>query len=88
MTVTTDNEMTIHEQAHGALTNLNWSHPDFSAGGLNRLLERIGGYDNPNSPDAVVIQRAMDWLEEIAIEITKVEDLLVEANFSFGKIEK
>ena len=47
------------------------------------MLERVGA----DSPDAAVIRRAIDRLEEIAVEITQVENLLTEANFSFGKIE-
>ena len=34
-----------------------------------------------------MIKRAIDRLEEIAYEITEVEDLLSEADFTFGKIE-
>ena len=43
------------------------------------MLERI----DPDSPDAEAIKRAIDRLEEIAVEITRVEDLLTEANFKF-----
>jgi hypothetical protein len=79
----TDSE-TIHEQAQTALFELNCTHPDTGITGLRALFRRIGA----DSPDAEVIKRAIDRLEEIAVEITEVEDLLVEANFTFGKIEK
>ena len=51
---------------------------------LEAVLERIG----PDSPDAAAIQRAIDWLKDIAVEITKVEGLLCEHDFTFGKLEK
>ena len=80
----TDNEIPIHEQAQAALTSLNFRHPDGAATELEGLLERIGA----DSPDSAPIKRAIERLEKIAEEITEVEDLLVEANFSFGKLEK
>jgi len=76
-------DKTIREEAQLALFTLNCSHPDTGIRELGRVLERI----DPDSPDANAIQRAIDRLEEIAVEITRVEDLLTEANFSFGKIE-
>jgi hypothetical protein len=78
----TDNE-TIHDQAQTALTGLNCAHPDTAITGLQGVLARVG----PDSPDAEVIKRAIDRLEEIAHQITKVEDMLSEADFTFGKIE-
>ena len=80
----TDDGMTIHEQVQRALLDLNCSHPDTGISGLQAVLERIG----PDNPDAEPIKRAIDRLEEIAYEITDVEDLLVAADFSFGGIEK
>jgi hypothetical protein len=69
----TDDNVHFLFRAEGFLTNSE----------LGAVLERIGA----DSPDAAVIKQAIDWLDEIAVEITKVADLLVEANFSFGKIE-
>jgi hypothetical protein len=41
---------------------------------------------DPNSPDAELIRRAIDWLEEISQSITGVEgDLLMSANFTFER---
>jgi hypothetical protein len=75
---------TIHEQGQTALFSLNFRHPDGAVTELEAVLERIG----PDSPYAAVIQRAIDWLKEIAVEITKVEGLLCEHDFTFGKLEK
>jgi hypothetical protein len=74
---------TIREQAQTALIDLNCTHPDTGITGLQGVLARIG----PDSPDAPVIQRAIDRLEEIAYEIGDVETMLSEADFTFGKIE-
>ena len=78
-----NNQKTIHEQAQQALLLLNCGHPDEGITELQGVLKRIG----PDSPDAKVISQAIDRLEEIAHEITHVEDMLTEANFTFGKIE-
>jgi hypothetical protein len=77
-------DKTIHEQAQTALLDLNCSHPDTGITELQAVLARV----DPDSPDAEPLKRAIDRLEEIAVEITEVEDLLVEADFTFGKIEK
>jgi hypothetical protein len=78
----TDGE-TVHEQAQTALSMLNCSHPDGSVSYLNGLLERIGD----DSPDAEVIQRGIDRLEELAEGVAKVEYMLADAHFTFGKLE-
>ena len=65
----------LHDQAQTALTDLNCTHPDAGITGLRALFKRIGA----DSPDAEVIKRAIDRLEEIAHEITQVENLLSEA---------
>ena len=75
---------TLHEQAQTALIDLNCTHPDTGITGLQGVLARI----DPLSPDAEVIMRAIDRLEEIAVEITQVEDMLVDHGFEFGRIEK
>jgi hypothetical protein len=81
--VTAMTAATIREQAQWALQMLNCSHPDTGITEFGRVLEHI----DPDSRDARVIQRAIDWLEEIAVEITQVEAMLAQANFTFGKIE-
>ena len=73
----------IHEHAQKALLNINCSHPDGGATGLQGVLARLV----PDSPDAKAIQRAIDRLEELGDEIGKVEWALAEVDFSFGKIE-
>jgi hypothetical protein len=57
-------------------------HPDSMITELQAELERI----RPDGPDAAVIKRAIDRLENIASEITEVEDLLCEHDFAFGKL--
>jgi hypothetical protein len=76
-------DTTIHDQAQTALTDLNCTHPDTAITGLQGLLKRIGS----DSPDAEVIKRAIDRLEEIAHEISEVEWMLNDTDFTFGKIE-
>jgi hypothetical protein len=76
---------TIREQAQTALNRLNCSHPDTGITELQGVLARL----DPDSPDAKVFKLAIDRLEEIAFKISDgVEDLLADADFSFGKIEK
>jgi C4-type Zn-finger protein len=73
-------EQMIHEQAQTALTNLNCTHPATAITGLEGVLARL----DPNTQDAAVFRRAIDWLEEISQSITGVEeDLLASANFTF-----
>jgi hypothetical protein len=73
----------VHEQAQTALLDLNCVHPDTAITGLQAVLERIGS----DSPDAAVFKRAIDRLEEIACEISDVETMLAEVDFSFGRIK-
>lgn len=79
----TDNEMTIREHAQTALSMLNCSHPDGSVSELAGVLARL----DPDSADAKVIKQAIDRLEELAEEVAKVEYMLADVNFSFGKLE-
>jgi hypothetical protein len=76
-------DKTIRELAQSALFTLNCSHPDTGIRELGRVLERL----DPDSPDANVIQRAIDRLEEIAEEVAKVEYALADVDFTFGKLE-
>ena len=46
------------------------------------MLEHIGA----NGPDAEMIKRVMDRLDEIAWEISDIGVELAETDFSFGKI--
>ena len=70
-----NDEMTLLEQAQLALDSLLSSHPDTATTELERVLERVG----LDSPDAPIIQRAIDRL--LAIEV-----FLTEADFTFGVI--
>ena len=76
-------EETIHEHAQWALRMLNCSHPDGSVGALNGVLSRL----TPGSPDAIIIKRAIDRLDELAGEVAVVEHELAAASFSFGRLE-
>jgi hypothetical protein len=77
-----NDEMTLPEQAQLALDSLLSSHPDTATAELERVLERVG----PDSPDAPIIQRAIDRLLAISREIEEVEVFLTEADFTFGVI--
>ena len=74
---------TILEEAQHALLSLNCSHPDGSVGALEQVLARLA----PDSPDAIIIKRAIGRLEELAAEVEKVERVLADASFSFGRLE-
>jgi hypothetical protein len=76
-------DTTIHEQAQTALTTLNCAHPDEAITGLQGVLARL----DPDGSDAEAIKRAIERLEEIAHEISEVEWMLNDTDFTFGKIE-
>ncbi len=84
MTGTT--KMTIsREHAQTALSMLNCSHPD---GSVSESPQECACAPRPRQrADAKVIKQAIDRLEELAEEVAKVEYMLADVNFSFGKLE-
>ncbi len=73
---------TIQQQMQTVLLDLDCVCLEPATTGLEAVLERIG----PLSPDAAMIKRAMDRLDEIAWAISDIEVMLAKADFSFGKI--
>jgi hypothetical protein len=74
---------TIHKRAQDGMHELGHGRLDEAIVEFEAVIERIP----PLSPDAEVIGRAIDQLDELARAISDVETMLAKADFSFGKVE-